>query len=117
MIFRLNKTDRKMKTCFCLLLLASVVQSRPLLGCYGRVPDGNPAGISARSRPAQPDGSDDLLRLGNRRLLATGLRKMLPVHAHASFDRKGFYVQFHTGRTHETVAVIDLRKLSDFVWK
>ena len=54
---------------------------------------------------------------GNRRLLATGLRKTLPVHAHASFDRKGFYVQFHTGRTHETVAVIDLRKLPHFAWK
>lgn len=49
---------------------------------------------------------------GNTRLLATGLRDAVhAVHAHASFDRKGDYVQFHTGRTHETVAIIDLRSL------
>jgi hypothetical protein len=49
---------------------------------------------------------------GTKRLLATGLRdKVHAVHPHASFDRLGRYVQFHTGRTHETVALIDLREL------
>ena len=49
---------------------------------------------------------------GNTRLLATGLRDTVrAVHAHASFDRLGHYVQFHTGRTHETIALIDLREL------
>ena len=48
---------------------------------------------------------------GNTRLLATGLRAKIPVHAHPSFDRQGHYVQFHTGRAHETVALIDLREL------
>jgi oligogalacturonide lyase len=48
---------------------------------------------------------------GNTRLLATGLRTTIRVHPHASFDRLGHYVQFHTGRTHETVALIDLREL------
>lgn len=46
---------------------------------------------------------------GKTRLLATGIRDAVhSVHAHASFDRSGRYVQFHTGRTHETVALIDL---------
>lgn len=47
---------------------------------------------------------------GNTRLLATGLRDTIRVHPHASFDRRGRYVQFHTGRTHETVALIDLKE-------
>lgn len=45
------------------------------------------------------------------RLLATGLRDTVRVHPHASFDRRGQYVQFHTGRRHETIALIDLRDL------
>lgn len=53
---------------------------------------------------------------GNVRLLATGLRDTLRVHAHASFDRRGHFVQFHTGRTRETVAVIDLRDLPVQSW-
>ncbi|MEW6156861.1 MAG: hypothetical protein AB1813_05475 [Verrucomicrobiota bacterium] len=54
---------------------------------------------------------------GNQRLLATGLRDTVPnVHAHPSFDRRGHYVQFHTGRTHETVAVIDLREMPATDW-
>jgi len=48
---------------------------------------------------------------GDKRLLATSLRDKVKVHAHASFDRLGYYVQFHSGRTHETVALIDLRQL------
>lgn len=48
---------------------------------------------------------------GNVRLLATGLRDKVRVHPHPSFDRQGRYVQFHTGRTHETVALIDLHDL------
>ena len=55
---------------------------------------------------------------GNRRLLATGLRDTVrSVHAHASFDRRGDYVQFHTGRTQETIAIIDLRQLPVMKWK
>ena len=53
---------------------------------------------------------------GNLRLLATGLRDTVRVHAHASFDRQGHYVQFHTGRTRETVALIDLRQLPPQDW-
>lgn len=54
---------------------------------------------------------------GNRRLLATGLRDTVrAVHAHASFDRMGRYIQFHTGRTQETVALIDLRELPALDW-
>jgi len=54
---------------------------------------------------------------GNKRLLATGIRdKVRGVHAHASFDRLGRYVQFHTGRTHETVAVMDLNDLPPADW-
>jgi hypothetical protein len=54
---------------------------------------------------------------GNTRLLATGLRDTVrTVHAHASFDRQGRYVQFHTGRTHETVALIDLKELPVDEW-
>ena len=52
------------------------------------------------------------------RLLATGLRDAVrAVHAHASFDRRGDYVQFHTGRTQETIAIIDLRALPPLNWK
>ncbi len=48
---------------------------------------------------------------GKTRLLATGIREGVhAVHAHASFDRSGRYVQFHTGRVHETVAIIDLEE-------
>jgi oligogalacturonide lyase len=55
---------------------------------------------------------------GNRRLLATGLRDTVrAVHAHASFDREGHYVQFHTGRTQETIAIIDLRELPGLKWQ
>ena len=54
---------------------------------------------------------------GNIRLLATGLRDAARlVHAHASFDRRGRYVQFHTGRTRETVALIDLTTLPKAEW-
>jgi hypothetical protein len=46
---------------------------------------------------------------GNTYLLATGLRgQVRSIHPHPSFDRLGRYVQFHSGRTHETVAIIDL---------
>lgn len=49
---------------------------------------------------------------GNTRLLATGVRDgVRNVHPHPSFDRQGRYVQFHSGRAYETVALIDLRKL------
>lgn len=54
---------------------------------------------------------------GNVRLLATGLRDSVRVHAHASFDRQGDFVQFHTGRTRETVALIDLRSLPTPAWR
>ncbi|MCL4722634.1 MAG: hypothetical protein M5U12_33590 [Verrucomicrobia bacterium] len=47
---------------------------------------------------------------GEVRLLATGLRDTVRVHPHPSFDRQGHFVQFHSGRTHETVALIDLRQ-------
>jgi oligogalacturonide lyase len=51
---------------------------------------------------------------GSKRLLATGLRDgVRAIHAHPSFDRRGHFVQFHTGRTRETVAVIDLRTLKE----
>jgi oligogalacturonide lyase len=53
---------------------------------------------------------------GNTRLLATSLRAKVPVHPHASFDRTGRYVQFHTGHTHETVAYIDLDELPPASW-
>ena len=44
-----------------------------------------------------------------RRLLATGLRDTVrSVHAHASFDRTGRYVLFNSGRTRQTIALIDL---------
>jgi oligogalacturonide lyase len=52
----------------------------------------------------------------NARLLATGLRDTVRVHPHPSFDRQGRYVQFHTGRTHETVALIDLTQLPASEW-
>ncbi len=54
---------------------------------------------------------------GNTRLLATGLRATVRVHPHPSFDRRGRYVQFHTGRTHETVALIDLKELQSLSWQ
>jgi oligogalacturonide lyase len=78
---------------------------------------------------ARPDGKflvvdDNAGRLwlmetasGKKRLLTTGLReKVHTVHPHASFDRRGRYVEFHTGRTHETVALIDLETLPPFDW-
>ena len=78
---------------------------------------------------ARPDGKflvlDDMqgrlwlmeTATGNTRLLATGIRDTVhTVHAHASFDRLGRYVQFHTGRTHETVATIDLGELPPLNW-
>jgi len=54
---------------------------------------------------------------GSRRLLATGLSDTAKVHPHASFDRKGEYLQFHTGHTHETVAVINLKNLPTLDWQ
>jgi len=45
---------------------------------------------------------------GSVRLLATQLRDTVSVHPHASFDRSGRFIQFHSGRTHETVALLDL---------
>lgn len=78
---------------------------------------------------ARPDGKflvlDDMqgrlwlteAATGNTRLLATGIRDQIrSVHAHASFDRLGRYVQFHSGRTHETVALIDLNELPPAPW-
>ncbi len=78
---------------------------------------------------ARPDGkvlvADDMqgrlwlieAATGSARLLATGLRTAVrTVHAHASFDRQGRYVQFHTGWTHETVALIDLSSLPQRGW-
>ena len=54
---------------------------------------------------------------GSTRLLATGLRDTVRiVHPHPSFDRQGCYVQFHSGRTHETVALIDLTELPPGNW-
>jgi len=54
---------------------------------------------------------------GNTRLLATGLRDTVrTIHGHASFDRLGNYVQFHTGRKQETIALIDLRELPPLQW-
>lgn len=48
---------------------------------------------------------------GNRRLLVTGLRDgVRAVHAHASFDHSGRYIFFNTGRTRQTVALIDLQQ-------
>lgn len=69
---------------------------------------------------ARPDGKyialDDMdgriwlaeTATGNIRLLATGTRDTVRVHSHLSFDRQGRYLQFHTGRQQETVALIDL---------
>lgn len=51
------------------------------------------------------------VKTGSVRLLATGIRATERVHAHASFDRLGHYIQFHSGRSHETIALIDLRTL------
>jgi len=53
---------------------------------------------------------------GNTRLLATGLRDTVRVHPHPSFDRLGRYVQFHTGRTRETVGLVDLTQLAVGEW-
>jgi len=45
----------------------------------------------------------------NRRLIASGLRDTVrSVHAHASFDHTGRYVLTNTGRTRQTIALIDL---------
>jgi oligogalacturonide lyase len=75
---------------------------------------------------ARPDGKfivlDDMegrlwileAATGDLRMLATGLRGAVKtVHSHPSFDRQGHYVQFQSGRAHETVAVIDLRQLPE----
>jgi oligogalacturonide lyase len=54
---------------------------------------------------------------GNKRLLATGIRDTIhEVHAHASFDRLGRYIEFHTGRTHESIALVDLKELPEINW-
>jgi len=93
-------------------------------GAYRLVREGNYWHAAAR-----PDGKyhviDDMQgRLwlcasdtGDIRLLATGLRDSVRVHAHASFDRRGDFVQFHSGRTQETVALIDLRTLPTPAWR
>jgi oligogalacturonide lyase len=47
-------------------------------------------------------------RTGNIRLLATGIRDKVKVHGHLSFDREGRYILFHTGRNHETVALVEV---------
>lgn len=78
---------------------------------------------------ARPDGKylvlDDMrdrlwlmeTATGNTRLLATGIRDQVrSVHAHASFDRKGHYIQFHSGKIHETISLIDLRSLPPIRW-
>ncbi len=62
------------------------------------------------------DSSGDLWLIeaatDNRRLLASGLRdKVRAVHAHASFDHTGRYVLTNTGRTRQTIALIDLSAL------
>ena len=55
---------------------------------------------------------------GNKRLLATGVRDAVhSIHAHACFGRLGRYVEFHTGHTHETVALIDLNELPPLNWR
>jgi oligogalacturonide lyase len=54
---------------------------------------------------------------GNTCLLATGLNTSVKVHPHPSFDRNGDYVLFNSGRTHKTVATIDLRTLPDLAWR
>lgn len=92
-------------------------------------PDGSARMISEGEywhAAARPDGNvfvadDNEGRLwlidaatGSGRLLATGLRDKVPVHPHPSFDRLGRYVQFRTGRTHESVALIDLGGLQPF---
>jgi hypothetical protein len=52
----------------------------------------------------------------NRRLLATGLRDAVrAVHAHASFDHSGRFVMFNTGRTRQTLGIIDLRQIETLV--
>ncbi len=49
---------------------------------------------------------------GSTRLLATGLRETVhSAHPHPCFDHAGRYVEFHSGRTHETVALLDLTQL------
>lgn len=54
---------------------------------------------------------------GNTHLLATGIQdKVRTVHGHPSFDQLGRYVQFHSGRTHDTVAIIDLQELPAVSW-
>ena len=53
---------------------------------------------------------------GSIRLLATGIRNTVPVHGHISFDGQGRYIQFHSGRAHETVAIIDLEDPSVRAW-
>lgn len=51
---------------------------------------------------------------GNVRLLATGTHNIGMIHGHLSFDREGKYIQFQSGRTHETVSLIDLRQVKEF---
>lgn len=54
---------------------------------------------------------------GNRLLLASGLRDgVRAVHAHASFDRTGRYVLFNSGRTRQTLALIDLEAIPAPSW-
>ena len=74
--------------------------------------DGHAAATSDGKRLAIDDAEGRIwiaeTATGNIRLLATGIRDKVRVHGHTSFDRRGRYIQFHTGRTHETVALIDL---------
>lgn len=51
---------------------------------------------------------------GNVHLLATGTHNIRMIHGHLSFDREGRYIQFQSGRTHETVSVIDLQQVKGF---
>jgi oligogalacturonide lyase len=54
---------------------------------------------------------------GNRLLIASGLRSASrAVHAHASFDRAGRYILFNSGRTRETLALIDLASIPGAEW-
>ena len=48
---------------------------------------------------------------GNVRLVATEARATVRVHPHLSFNHSGRWLQFHTGRRHETLALVDLSTL------
>ncbi len=51
-------------------------------------------------------------RTGDVRLLASGVMDKIPsVHPHLSFDHSGRWLVFYTGRSHESVALIDLQQI------